>query len=88
MRVDVRLFALARERAGAATLAVEVPEGATVADLKGALARTCPALEPVLAVSVIAVNSTYTWGPELVPPDADLAIIPPVSGGSSGASSL
>ncbi len=42
LRVDLKLFAVARQRAGAHSLTLELPDAATVADLKAALAEACP----------------------------------------------
>ena len=82
MRVEVRLFAVARQRAGQPTLALELPEPATVAVLKRALAQACPALAPLLPSVRIAVNSEYAAEDEPIPTGAEVAAIPPVSGGS------
>ena len=82
MQANVLLFALAKERAGRPALTVELPEFATVADLKLALARACPALAPLLSTIRIAVNSEYASDDRAIPPDPELAAIPPVSGGS------
>ena len=59
MQATVLLFALAREKAGRPTLTVDLPEPATVADLKAALARACPALAPLLPTLRIAIDSEY-----------------------------
>jgi molybdopterin converting factor subunit 1 len=80
-RVTVLLFAGARQRAGSSTLDVEIPDGSTVADLKSALASGCPALSPLLPSLRIAVNSEYAADESTIPPGAELAAIPPVSGG-------
>ena len=82
MPVHVRLFALARERAGRASLAIELAEGGTVADLKSALAGAFPVLAPLLPSLRIAVNAEYVADDFPIPPDAEVAVIPPVSGGS------
>lgn len=80
MIVTVRLFAMARERAGADELELELPAGATVADALAA--------EPLAAIAadlgcLLAVNRTYApAGHELEPGD-ELALIPPVSGGAA-----
>ncbi|WP_435006885.1 MoaD/ThiS family protein [Tundrisphaera lichenicola] len=81
MQATVLLFALARERAGGTILEVDLPENGTVADLKIALARTCPALGPLLPMLRIAVNSEYAPDDLTIPPGSELAAIPPVSGG-------
>jgi MoaE-MoaD fusion protein len=77
MRVRVRLFAALRERAGAAEVELELPEGARVRD---ALARFGAIADGV--PMVMAVNQEYA-GPEAeLRPGDELALIPPVSGGS------
>ena len=48
MRVAVLFFAALREAAGAARRDVELPEGATLADLKETLAVEIPALRGAL----------------------------------------
>jgi molybdopterin converting factor subunit 1 len=83
MQATVLLFALARERAGRPSLTVDLPDSATVADLKLALAGACPALAPLLPTIRIAVNSKYASDDQPIPPGSELAAIPPVSGGTS-----
>ena len=81
MNVNVLLFAQARECAGAARLELALPPGSRVADALEALTRAHPALAPLRAHLATAVNG------ELVRPDAalaegaELALLPPVSGG-------
>jgi molybdopterin converting factor subunit 1 len=80
--VQVHLFALARERAGGPSVSIDLPEGSTVADLKSALARSLPALAPLVPSLRIAVNAEYVADDHPLPPGAEVAVIPPVSGGS------
>lgn len=82
MRVDVLLFAAAKARAGSATHAVELAEPATVADLKAALGRSCPALAPLIPACRVAVDAAYAADADPIPPGAEVALIPPVSGGT------
>ena len=83
MPATVLLFALAREKAGASALTVDLPDHPTVRDLKAALALRCPALAPLLSTLRIAVDSEYALDDlQAIPPDAELAAIPPVSGGA------
>jgi molybdopterin converting factor small subunit len=83
MRVTVLLFALAREKAGAAELTVELTPNSTVRDLKIEIARACPALVPLLPTLRIAIDSEYAVDDDQpIPQGAELAAIPPVSGGS------
>ena len=81
MRIHVKLFAVLRERAGAAGLALDLAPGDTVAAAARAVARQCPAVAPHLPRVAYAVNESYAR-PDAVLHDGDeLALIPPVSGG-------
>jgi molybdopterin converting factor subunit 1 len=81
MKTFVALFAIARELVGTETIEVELPEVATVADLRVALATTTPALAEVARRAAIAVDTEYASDTTVIKQDSKLAIIPPVSGG-------
>jgi molybdopterin converting factor subunit 1 len=84
MRVNVRLFAALKDVAGAGTLALEIAEEATVADVWETLAARHPELWAYGAALSYSVNQT------IVPRDAaltngdEVAFLPPVSGGRDG----
>jgi molybdopterin synthase catalytic subunit len=79
--LSVRLFAGLRERAGADRVEVEVPDGASVAELLEALAATpVGVLRP--GQCVVAVNREYARADEPVRAGDEVALIPPVSGGA------
>lgn len=81
MNLDVRFFALYRERAGANTHQLQLPEGSTVADLTDEVRRLFPKLAPPDVQIVVAVNTDYAE-PEIVLREGDdVCLIPPVSGG-------
>jgi len=84
MQVEVRLFALLRERAGTDLLTLELPEGATVADALAAAGRA-PGLDGVLARMPVRAALNREYVDEAVPIAAgdELALIPPVSGGAT-----
>lgn len=81
MRVVVKLFAAARELAGASEAAVEVGEAAIVGDVRRALGRQYAALAPLVARSLMAVNAEYADDATNVAAGDEVALIPPVSGG-------
>ncbi|MBA4186782.1 MAG: molybdopterin converting factor subunit 1 [Planctomycetaceae bacterium] len=81
MLIRVLLFAAARDHAGADSVSVELPAGATVAALHTELSRQLPALTPLLARSAIAVNHDFAEDSLVLSPGDEVAIIPPVSGG-------
>jgi molybdopterin synthase catalytic subunit len=75
--LEVKLFAMLRQRAGADTVSVELAQGATVEDLLGELSGLIGAM-PVRA----AVNREYSDGGTELRTGDEVALIPPVSGGS------
>jgi MoaE-MoaD fusion protein len=79
MQVSVRLFAVLRERAGASEINLELPDGASVAD---ALDQVRSLTEGVPVV--MAVNHEYADVSARLSSGDELALIPPVSGGSVG----
>ncbi len=82
MRFQVKLFAVARQLAGREVAEVELAEGATVGQLRVALAQQYPELTETLERAVFAVNQEYADDQTTVPSDAEVACIPPVSGGA------
>src|SRR4051794_26594474 len=80
MEVTVLLFAMLRERAGARELTIELPDGARVRDALDSLGDLAKGLPLVMAV-----NREYAPEDHVLDPGDELALIPPVSGGSSAA---
>lgn len=80
----VRLFAVLRERAGSGELEVDLAPGSTVAEALDALGEQHPQLAAALASlrPVMAVNREYADSTTVLGPGDELALIPPVSGGS------
>ncbi len=86
--VRVRMFALARERAGAAEVEVAVAAPATVGGLRASLAAGYPALAPLCAGALIAVDEEYAGDETPIFAGSRIALIPPVSGGAGPARGL
>jgi molybdopterin synthase catalytic subunit len=77
MQVEVRLFAGLRERAGIRARSLELPDGARVADVFGALE-----LGDEPAGLLFAVNHAYVDREAELADGDEVALIPPVSGGA------
>ncbi|MDQ6778940.1 MAG: molybdopterin converting factor subunit 1 [Actinomycetota bacterium] len=77
MKVRIRLFAGLRERAGASEVELDLPEQARVRDALDQL-RAITSDVPV----VMAVNQEYADEEAILRAGDELALIPPVSGGS------
>ena len=78
MEVTVRLFAMLRERAGAREVTLDLPDGARVRDAIAALGDVAAGFPLVMAV-----NREYAPDDQVLDAGDELALIPPVSGGSA-----
>jgi molybdopterin converting factor subunit 1 len=78
---EVRIFAALADRLGGRIVSLDLPEGTTGADLLGRLAAEHPGAAALLATCRIAVNREFTDPGDVLPVDAEIALIPPVSGG-------
>lgn len=81
MKIEVQMFARAKDLAGGQTVELSLPEGATVGDLRAALAASLPALGQILPHCVFALDMEYAADAAPLRDDAQVACIPPVSGG-------
>lgn len=81
MTVRVLFFALARDVAERDVIELSLAEGTTVAQLRARLLQEIPPLAEVLPNSMIAVNQQYARDTDPIPDHAEIACIPPVSGG-------
>ena len=81
MNVTVLFFATLKERAGTERIALELADDASVADLKTVLRVRMPALEQSLPTALVSVNREFAFPEDALPPDAEVGIFPPVSGG-------
>ena len=83
MEITVRLFAVLREHAGTRELKLDLDDDATVADAIVALRGGALAGLPEQACFVTALDREYVEDHERLTPGAELALVPPVSGGSA-----
>jgi molybdopterin converting factor subunit 1 len=84
MEVEVRLFAMLRERAGRDSVTVDLPDDATVSQAVEAVGRTHGLGDLIAAMPVVmAVNREYAAAGDRLSAGDELALIPPVSGGEA-----
>jgi molybdopterin converting factor subunit 1 len=81
MTVRVLLFAGLKQLVEAPFVSVELPDHATVADLRRVLSQSSPKLAPWLPNVRIAVDGEFAPDDHPISPSAEVALIPPVSGG-------
>jgi molybdopterin converting factor subunit 1 len=80
MTVTVLLFASYAESLGASSMAMELSQGATVADLLGRV-RAMPGAANLPREPLVAVNEYYAKRDRVLAAGDQVAIIPPVAGG-------
>ena len=82
LQIRVQLFAGYRERIGRPEVVVDLPDGASVGLLAGEMVRLHPGLVGDSARLVVAVNEEYQDHLWTLYEGDEVALIPPVSGGS------
>lgn len=82
--VSVRLFAMLRQSAGSGHLSLDLPDGATVGDALERLAETSGLRDLIERMPLaVAINRDYAKRDSVLEEGDELALVPPVSGGSS-----
>jgi MoaE-MoaD fusion protein len=88
MTVSLRFFASLREAVGQKEMRLDIADGATIDDLKARLSLDFPKLEAMLPRVVCAIDDEYVAADERLRDGAQVALIPPVSGGAAQAPGL
>jgi len=84
MRVQVLFFGVLKDIVGRGEDALELQDGATLADVLSHYEQRVPKIREVLHTVALSVNQHYA-GPGAVLGEGDeVALLPPVSGGTSG----
>jgi molybdopterin synthase catalytic subunit len=82
MRISVLYFAVFREKLGTDTETLELADGATVADAVAALAALHAPIAKLAGKFRVAVNQDFATDDHVLADRDELALIPPVAGGS------
>lgn len=80
-RVKLLFFATLRDRAGTKTMELEIPAELTIQGLKDKISDEYPNLRESMSSVLITINREYAFDDAIIPPEAELAMFPPVSGG-------
>ena len=81
MMIRLLLFAGAREVIGQEQVEISMDDEATVGDLRQLLVEQYPELLSLMEASTISVDQDYATDEKLLYHDAEVGLIPPVSGG-------
>ncbi len=82
MRVRILFFGVLRDLAGKSHDVVELCEGATVGDLLADYSSQIPRMKEAMASLAVAVNQQYAGAGTQLKSEDEVALLPPVSGGS------
>ncbi len=82
MTVRLRFFASLRERLRCSEAEWQLADGATIDDLWQALCAHYPQLAGLRSSMTFAVNREYVKGDHVLAANDEVALIPPVSGGT------
>ncbi len=77
----IQCFASLRDLAGSEQIAVKVPEGLSVSELRRLIGEQYPSLAAQLDSVAVAVNLRVAGADETVDVGDEIALLPPVSGG-------
>ena len=83
LKINVLLFAGLRESAGIGQVSLELPSGSNVSDAVSAAEISTPRAWCAPESLAMALNHEYVYSDQLLSDGDELALIPPVSGGSS-----
>ena len=81
MKIRAQFFAQLRDVTGASEKTIELPDGATVADLVEKLYEQTPALRDWDKNILVGSGVEFVDRQHLLRPDEEIAIMPPVQGG-------
>jgi molybdopterin converting factor subunit 1 len=79
--IKVLFFATLKEKAGTRQVEFDIPEGATIAQLKDLIVEKYPGLKDMLNHCLASINHDYRSDESEIPAHAEVALFPPVSGG-------
>jgi MoaE-MoaD fusion protein len=82
MRVRVLFFGTLKDLAGRSSDSLDLPEQASVGDLLAHCASQMPRIQEAVTSLAVAVNQQYAGAETVLKPGDEVALLPPVSGGS------
>jgi MoaE-MoaD fusion protein len=83
MRVRVLFFGMLKDRMGKSSDSLELPDGASIRDLLAHYETEVPRLKESLPALAVAVNQVYASPEAKLKAGDEVALLPPVSGGSA-----
>lgn len=82
MSIQILFFASLKEKTKTPHVEIEWLPGETAAGIKNRLAKQFPDISTIIGTALVAVNREFMDETDEIPDGAEIAIFPPVSGGS------
>lgn len=82
IRIQIKYFAIIRERLGRSDERKDVASGSTAGDVLALIAGDAPVLAGLMPAVMVMVNQEYAARDQVLHDGDELALIPPVSGGA------
>ena len=80
-KVRVKFFATLRHLSGQDEIFIELPDNASVLDLKNKIIQEFPDIKDAVIGGIVSINHEFAFDDDLIPIDAEVAVFPQVSGG-------
>lgn len=80
--VRILFFAQLKDLAGKNRITLQIPAGTTVAGLRQILETQFPLLQTRIKTTLVSINQEFALDGDLIPEGVEIALFPPVSGGS------
>lgn len=81
MKIQIKLFAAARELSDRGEIEMEVDDGIQVGELKIKISGKYPKLKDLILRSAVSLNREFATDDNVICEHDEIALIPPVSGG-------
>ena len=79
--IKLLFFATIRDRAGTKSLELDISDDLTIQGLKDELSEDFPNLKDSMKSVLVTIDREYAFDEAIVPPNAEIGMFPPVSGG-------
>ena len=80
-KVTLLFFATLPDITGKRRILKSIPGNMVISGLKEMLCKEFPGLEAIFGSVIVSVDHEFAFDDSLIPPDAEIAFFPPVSGG-------
>jgi MoaE-MoaD fusion protein len=82
MIINIFFFSTPKKRGKKRKNTIKLPQRSSIFPVKNSLAETFPAINSLLPHTIASINHQFAFDEDIIPDGAEVALFPPVSGGS------